>query len=228
MSFPPRTDLRPWLTARKPINIPVLSPTLLQIYCIGFIGPISYSFWVWAAIFYPTIVDQAISSIESRFEQFQIYEDIFCFLFNFEKLKALDDNRLKKYCLNLKNFSQTWCLLWYWWLRFIFKTNSFKRSYANRWNTPINVLNYLKRLDSFPNVYIAYRILLAITVTVASAERSFSKFKLIKSYLRSTMSQEKLSGLAVLSIEKEMLKALKYKNLISNFASQKVRKIDFK
>ena len=95
-------------------------------------------------------------------------------------------------------------------------------------NTLINVLNYLKRLDSFPNVYIAYRILLAITVTVASAERSFSKFKLIKSYLRSTMSQEKLSGLAVLSVEKEMLKALKYKNLISNFASQKVRKIDFK
>ena len=135
---------------------------------------------------------------------------------------------MKKDCLNLKIFSQTWCLLWYWWLRFIFKTNSFKRSYANRWNTPINVLNYLKRLDSFPNVYIAYRILLAITVTVASAERSFSKFKLIKSYLRSTMSQEKLSGLAVLSIEKEMLKALKYKNLISNFASQKVRKIDFK
>ena len=95
-------------------------------------------------------------------------------------------------------------------------------------NTLINVLNYLKRLDSFPNVYIAYRILLAITVTVASAERSFSKFKLIKSYLRSTMSQEKLSGLAVLSVEKEMLKALKYKNLISNFASQKVRKIYFK
>ena len=95
-------------------------------------------------------------------------------------------------------------------------------------NTPINVLNYLKRLDSFPNVYIIYRILLVITVTVAFTERSFLKFKLIKSYLRSIMSQEKLSGLAVLSIEKEMLEALKYKNLISNFASQKVRKIDFK
>ena len=73
-------------------------------------------------------------------------------------------------------------------------------------NIPINVLNYLKRLDSFPNVYIAYRILLAITITVASAERSFSKFKLIKSYLRSTMSQEKLSGLAVLSVEKKNVK----------------------
>ena len=92
---------------RKPVNSPVLSPTLLQIYCIGLIRPISYSFWVWAAICDPTIVDQAISSIECRFAQFQIYEDIFGFLFNFEKLKAIDDNRLKKDCLNLKIFSQT-------------------------------------------------------------------------------------------------------------------------
>ena len=35
-------------------------------------------------------------------------------------------------------------------------------------------------------------------------------------------------GLAILSIEKEILEELKYKNLISNFASQKARKIDFK
>ena len=54
--FPPRTDLKPWLTVRKPINSPVLSLTLLQIYCIGLIGPISYSFWVWATICDPTII----------------------------------------------------------------------------------------------------------------------------------------------------------------------------
>ena len=42
-------------------------------------------------------------------------------------------------------------------------------------NTPIDVLNYIKRLDSFPNAYIAYRILLTIPVTIASTERSFSK-----------------------------------------------------
>ena len=42
------------------------------------------------------------------------------------------------------------------------------------------------------------------------------------------MSQERLSGLAILSIEKEMLEELEYKNLISQFASQKIRKIDFK
>ena len=58
-------------------------------------------------------------------------------------------------------------------------------------------------------------------------EMSFSKLKLIKSYLRSTMSQERLSGLAILSIENEMLVELECKKLISNFPSQKARKINF-
>ncbi len=47
-------------------------------------------------------------------------------------------------------------------------------------------------------------IFLTIPVTVASAERSFSKLKLIKNYFRSTMSQEKLSTLSILSIENEL------------------------
>ena len=62
---------------------------------------------------------------------------------------------------------------------------------------------------------------------IGSQKGAMDKLKLIKSYLRSTMSQEKLSGLAILSIEKEMLAKLECKNLISNFASQKVRKINF-
>ena len=66
-----------------------------------------------------------------------------------------------------------------------------------------------------------------VLLSVASVERSFSKLKLIKSYLRSTISQERLSGLTILSIEKEILVELEYKNLISNFTSQKVRKINF-
>ena len=94
-------------------------------------------------------------------------------------------------------------------------------------NCPINVLNYTKRLESFPNACIAFRILLTIPVTVASAEKRFSKLKLIKSYLRSTMSQERLSELAILSIENEMLTEFECENLINNFASQQTRKINF-
>lgn len=53
-------------------------------------------------------------------------------------------------------------------------------------------------------------------------ERSFSKLKLIKSYLRSTVSQQRLNRLALLSIEKEILVEIDYNSLINNFASQKV------
>ena len=67
-------------------------------------------------------------------------------------------------------------------------------------NSPINVLNYIKWLESFLNACIVFKILLTIPITVASAERSFSKLKLIKSYLRSTMSQEILSRLVILLI----------------------------
>jgi hypothetical protein len=70
-------------------------------------------------------------------------------------------------------------------------------------SVPIDILNYIKRLYSFSNVCIAYRNLLTIPIIVASTEISFSKLKLIKSYLRSTMLQEILNGLAILLIEKK-------------------------
>ena len=62
---------------------------------------------------------------------------------------------------------------------------------------------------------------------IGSQKGAMDKLKLIKTYLRSTMSQEELSGLAILSIEKKMFVELESKNLISNFASRKARKINF-
>ena len=70
-----------------------------------------------------------------------------------------------------------------------------------------------------------YIPILTIPVSVATAERSFSKLKLIKSYLRSTMSQERLNGLAIISIERELVRNLDYDNLIKEFIEKEGRKI---
>jgi len=53
----------------------------------------------------------------------------------------------------------------------------------------IDILNYIKRINSLPNAYITYRIMLIILIS--TTERIFSKLKLIKFYIRSTMSQKK-------------------------------------
>ena len=64
--------------------------------------------------------------------------------------------------------------------------------------------------------------------SVASCERSFSKLKLVKTYLRSQMSDARLSGLAVLSIERELAEELNFHDvglLIKDFATRKARKV---
>ena len=56
-------------------------------------------------------------------------------------------------------------------------------------------------MPSVPELATACVSFATIPVTVASAERSFSKLKLIKTYLRSSISQERLDGLVLLAIE---------------------------
>ena len=107
-----------------------------------------------------------------------------------QKLKSLDNDSLQKYCLKLESFLKHDVYYDIDGLDLFSELKVLKEILQIKDYTPIDILNYIKRLDSFPNTCIAYRILLTIPVIVAYAERSFSKLKLIKLYLRSTMSQK--------------------------------------
>lgn len=104
------------------------------------------------------------------------------------------------------------------------------RSFPTNISTPSEMLNHIYKeniLDLYPNMSIALKLMLTLPVTVASSERSFSKLKLIKTYLRSTMPQERLFELAVLSIEQKVRKSVDMDLLIARFAEAKAHKIRF-
>ncbi|EFN78227.1 hypothetical protein EAI_00043, partial [Harpegnathos saltator] len=70
-------------------------------------------------------------------------------------------------------------------------------------------------------------ILLTLPITIASSERSFSKLKIIKNYLRSSMSQERLLGITLMSIESDISHEIDFNNTIDSFAAIKARKVSF-
>ncbi|KAL4705397.1 hypothetical protein ACJJTC_002420 [Scirpophaga incertulas] len=82
--------------------------------------------------------------------------------------------------------------------------------------------NYLK--VAFPYIEIAMRIFLSTAVTNCSAERSFSVLKRIKNYLRSSLIEERLNNLAILSIEADLTNKIDYHDVINNFVTNFVHR----
>jgi hypothetical protein len=102
--------------------------------------------------------------------------------------------------------------------------NCLKLSLPESPMSAMEIFEYVRQIDLYPNISIAYRILFTVLVTVASTKRSFSKLKLLKNYLRSTMSRERLNGLATLCIEKKLLDKVDSNTIINDFASRNVRR----
>jgi len=76
------------------------------------------------------------------------------------------------------------------------------------------------RLDEvYPNVFIALRIMLNCPNPVASAERTFSKLKLIKAFNRSHMTNSRLSSLAMFSIETSCVRSLDLEDVMKQWFS---------
>ncbi|KAG6921232.1 hypothetical protein G0U57_009255, partial [Chelydra serpentina] len=104
-----------------------------------------------------------------------------------------------------------------------------KSTFGKGYEAPPRILLneiYKKQLQLiFSEVCIALWIFCTLPVTVAAAERRFSKLALIKNCRCSTMGQEQLSHLAMLSIESEPAREIDFGGLIHDFAMKKARKI---
>ena len=179
--------------------------------------------------FYFAILDTAIQSVEERFTLMQKISSVFGFLYDIHSLQYKTRKEIMEHCLTLEQALQHGDSKDIDAVDLSSELQAISRRVAAS-ASPQDVLNFILRnslIDSVPNAVIALRILLTIPVSVASGERSFSKLKLIKTYLRTPMLQERLVGLATLSIEHDIARDIEVMELVSAFAKVKARKIKF-
>ena len=73
--------------------------------------------------------------------------------------------------------------------------------------------------EAFPTLVKLLQIALTIAVSTSQCERSFSALKRIKTFLCSTMPEQRLTDLALLSIEKQLSQTLPLDDVIDRFAA---------
>lgn len=92
---------------------------------------------------------------------------------------------------------------------------------------PQTIYNLIENCDSdmYPNVRKFLSILATLPVSVATAERSFSTLRRLKTWLRASMAEERLIGLALLHIHNDI--SVDVEEVITRFARRSNRKIPF-
>ena len=79
--------------------------------------------------------------------------------------------------------------------------------------------DYARRFKGlFPLTERCYQLLLTVPITSASSERSFSKLKLIKTLMRSSMKQERLYEMMILACEKDLTDTIDLENTVNRWA----------
>jgi hypothetical protein len=105
----------------------------------------------------------------------------------------------------------------------------YKRKWLNEApdDRPSNAIDAYIRCNGtfFPNIKVLLQIYATLPVTTATGERSFSTLKLMKSYLRSTMGENRLNGLAMMYMHSMI--NIDIEQIIDNFSKRKNRKLEF-
>ena len=94
-----------------------------------------------------------------------------------------------------------------------------KRTLADKnLESALDVYGHLLPLQTaFPILIKLFRIALTLAVSTAQCERSFSALKRIKTYLRTTMSEQRLSDMSLLSIERDLSNTISFDDVIERF-----------
>nr|XP_055051180.1 zinc finger MYM-type protein 1-like [Misgurnus anguillicaudatus] len=179
--------------------------------------------------FFNVTVDSALMSIGERFKATSQVMSRYGILLNFSGASELSKDDLRRHCMEVEKtltINQQSDI----------SGEEMMHEIQNLPNLPslkmtaFELLSFLheKNLEElFPNLWISLRVAVTLPVTVASAERSFSRLKLIKTYLRSSMSQERLSGLSIIAINHDVGRQLSYDDIIDDFAMRKCRRVQF-
>ena len=109
------------------------------------------------------------------------------------------------------------------------EVHQWKRNFRD-WNTnelPNSPLEAINSCDAriFPNIFSLLKIMCTIPVTSCEAERSFSALRRLKTFLRSTISEDRLNGLALLNIHRDI--EIDLDDAVDRLARSHPRKIHF-
>ena len=77
---------------------------------------------------------------------------------------------------------------------------------------------------SFSNISVALRMYLSLIASNCTGKRSISKLAIIKNKLRTTMNDDRLSALGIMSIESDILRKISFEGIIAEFSAKKSHK----
>jgi hypothetical protein len=81
-----------------------------------------------------------------------------------------------------------------------------------------DLIAFLNPAEGFPDLRRLLQLALTVPVANVAAERSFSSMRKIRTYIRSTMGEQRMSSIALLNTESEMAKTVDLDQVVDIFA----------
>lgn len=173
------------------------------------------------------VIDQFVVSMKQRLAAYTRICSLFSFLRSLDAMTAVEIEQAAAKLVNTysEDLDMTLGIE-------LVQFSEFAKIFVNDKADQISHEHFLYKLiiekgvqDTFPNVETVLRLYLVLMVSNCSGERSFSKLKLIKNRLRTSMAQERLNHLTLMSSEHDILRQISFDDVIHDFANKKARKV---